>query len=110
MCGPRQSDGNPTLDVTTRPRLGLSPICGHETGYPLHGICRLHTQKSIHQGNKGEEVPALLEACLKVNSLLLPLRVLQALLRGLFRMVLGISVHDTHVMNTVSPIIPEVTD
>ena len=60
MCGPHQSDGNPTLDVTILPQVGLPPLCGQTTGYLLQGIRRLHTHKFIHQGNKGVEVPTLM--------------------------------------------------
>ena len=37
MCGPHQSDGNPTLDVTARPRVGLRPLCGQATSYSFQG-------------------------------------------------------------------------
>ena len=84
MCGPHQSVVNPTLEETARPRVGLPPIFGQATGYPLQGSRHLHTQKSIYRGNKGGEVPALLDACLYVYLLLLTLRLLQKLLWGLF--------------------------
>ena len=74
------------------------------------GYLSPHTQQYINRGNKGAEVPALLEACLQVNSLLCPLRILQALLKGLRRMGLGISVHYMNVVNTDSPILPEFKD
>ena len=110
MRGPHKSDGNPTLDVTVHPRVGFPPLCGQATGYPFQGSRRLYTQQSIHQGNKGGEVPELLEACLQVYLLLCPFRLLQALLRLLPRIGLGISIHDTHVVNNFSPILLEVTD
>ena len=80
MCGPHQSDGSPTLDVTARPQVGLPPLCGQGTGFHFKGCRRLHTQESIHRGNKGGEVPALLEAFLQVHLFLRPLRLLQVLL------------------------------
>ena len=55
-------------------------------------------------------MPALLEAYLQVHPILCPIRLLQALLRCFPLMGLGVSVHDTHVVNTVSPVLPEVTD
>ena len=55
-------------------------------------------------------MPALLDASLQVHSLLLPFRLLQALLWGCLRMGICISVHDMHVVNTISPILIEVTD
>ena len=60
MCGPHQSDGNPTLDLTARPGVGLLLLCVQATGYTLQGFRRLHTQKSIRRGNKCVEVHALL--------------------------------------------------
>ena len=86
------------------------PLFCKATGYPLQGSCRLHTQKSINRGNKGGEVPALMEACLQVHALLRLLRLLQSLFRGLHQMGLGISVHDTHSVKTVCTILPEVID
>ena len=32
VCGPHQSDGDPTLDVSARPRVGLPPLCCKATG------------------------------------------------------------------------------
>ena len=50
----------------------------------------------------------LLEASLQVHLLLTPLCLLQTFLGGLLRIGLCISVHNTHVVNTVCPILPEV--
>ena len=80
MCGPHQSDGNPNLELTARPRLLLPPLCGEATGYTFQGSCRLHTQQATQRGIKGGEVPALLEACHQVHALLFPLRLLQSIL------------------------------
>ena len=35
VCDSRQSDGNPTLDISARPRVGFLPICGEATGCPF---------------------------------------------------------------------------
>ena len=35
VCGPHQSDGNPTLGLSARPRLGLLPLCCKAAGYPF---------------------------------------------------------------------------
>ena len=32
VCGPNQSDGNTTLDVSARPRVGLPPLCCEAAG------------------------------------------------------------------------------
>ena len=110
VCGRYQSDGNPTLDVSARPLVGLPSLCCEATGCPLQVSRRLHTQQSINRGNEGGEVSTLLEACLQVHFLLRPLRLLQTLIRRLRRMGLGICVPDAHAVNTVNPILPEFTD
>ena len=43
MCGPHQSDGNPNLDVTARPRVGFLTLCCQATSYSLQGSRCLHT-------------------------------------------------------------------
>ena len=53
---------------------------------------------------------AFLEACLQLKFILPPLRLLQTLIRCLRQRELGICVHNAHVMNNVSPILPDVTD
>ena len=52
----------------------------------------------------------LLEACLQVNFLLRPLRLLQTLIYILRQMGLDICIHDAHVASTVSTSMPEVTN
>ena len=52
----------------------------------------------------------LLEASLQVHLLLTPLCLLQTSLGVLLPIRLCITVHDTHVVNTVCPIVPEVPD
>ena len=86
LCRTHQSDGDPTLDVSTRPRVGLPPLCWKVTGYLFQDIRRLHAQQPANGGNKGREVSALLESCLQVHLLLLPLRSLRTLLRCLCQM------------------------
>ena len=55
-------------------------------------------------------MPARLEAYLQVHRLLTPLSLLQKLFRGFHGMGLGLSVHNTHFVNTVCPVLLEVTD
>ena len=64
LGGAHQSDRNPTLDVSTRLRVGLLPLGGQATGYTFQGSRHLHPQQPFHRGNKGGEVPTLLEASL----------------------------------------------
>ena len=52
----------------------------------------------------------LLKAILQVHLLITPLHLLQTSLGGLLPIGLCISVHDTHVVNTVCPVGPEVPD
>ena len=110
VCGPHQIYGNPTLDVPARPQVGLLTLFGQTTGHPFQGFRQFHTQKSVHRGNKGGEVPELLETCLQVHLLLPPLCLLKALLLCFLLMVIGVSVHEMHVLNTVGPVLTEVTD
>ena len=52
----------------------------------------------------------LLKAILQLHLLLTPLRLLQTSLRGPLPIGICISVHETHVVNTVCPVGPEVPD
>ena len=52
----------------------------------------------------------LLKASIQVHLLLTPLRLLQTSIRGPLPIGICISVHDTHVVNTVCPVGPEVLD
>ena len=42
VCGPHQSDGDPTLDVSACPGVGMLPLCCEADGHPLQGSRRLH--------------------------------------------------------------------
>ena len=44
VCSLHQSDGNPNLDVSARPWIGLPPLCCKVDGYPSQDIRSLHTQ------------------------------------------------------------------
>ena len=50
----------------------------------------------------------LLEASLQIHLLLPLFRLVKALFRILFLVCGGVSVHDTHVLNTVGPLLSEV--
>ena len=60
-CGPHHSDGDPNLDVSTRTRIGLPPLCCTATGYTFQGGCCLHTQQPLDGGKEIIEVLELLE-------------------------------------------------
>ena len=53
---------------------------------------------------------ALLEARLQVHLLIRPLWHMKIIFRYLCLMGLGVCVHDAYIVNTVSTILPEVTD
>ena len=46
VCGPHQSDGNPTLVLSTCLWVGLLPLLCEATGFLFQGSCRLHPEKS----------------------------------------------------------------
>ena len=53
-------------------------------------------------------MPTLMEASLQIYLILPPFRLVEALLRLLILLCGGVSVHNTHVVNTVGPLLPEV--
>ena len=59
-CVTHQSYGNPTLDVSARPQVGLPPIFCEAAGYPFQGVRRLHPQQPVDGGNEGREFSTLL--------------------------------------------------
>ena len=110
MGGAYQSYCNRTLDVSTRLQVGLLPLGGQATGYPFQVSRRLHPYQPLQKGNKGGEVPTLMEESLQIH-LFLPLFCLvEALLRLLQLVCEDISVHYTHAVNNVVPLLSEVQD
>ena len=63
VCGPHQSDGNPTFDISARPRIGLLPLFCEVDGYPFQVSLRLHTQYPINGGDERRKMSTFLEAC-----------------------------------------------
>ena len=55
-------------------------------------------------------MPTLLEASLQIHLLFPPFCLVEAFLRLLLLISEGVSVRDTHVVNTVCPLLPEVSD
>ena len=110
MGGAHQSDCNPTLDISTHIRVELLPLGGQATGYNFQGSRRLHPQQPFHRGDKGGEVPTLLEASLHIHLFLPLFCLMEALIRLLNMVCEGVSIHNTHVVNTVGPLLPEVLD
>ena len=95
MSGGHQSECNPTLDVSTRLRVGMPPLGGQATGYHFQGSRRLHPQQPVHRGDKEGEVPTLLEASLQIHLLLPLFSLVEALLRRFSQVQQGVSVQDT---------------
>ena len=52
VCGPHQRDGNPTLDVSACPEVGLLPLCCDASGHPFQVSRRLHTHDPINGGDE----------------------------------------------------------
>ena len=74
--------------------------------------CRLclNPNKEVHLGYKGSDVPMLFEASVNIILIILLLGGFQALL-GCFGLVGGgVSIHEIHVVDTVHPLNPEVSD
>ena len=55
-------------------------------------------------------MPTLLEASIQIHLLFPPFRLVEALFRVLFLVHWGVIFHNTHVVNTVCPLLPEVLD
>ena len=105
-----QGDVQPTHDVAAHPLVGLLTFHCKAAGYLFKHSLRLHSDESIHQHDKGREVTTLLEAGLHVIIIILLLCHLETLLRWLVLVIEGACVHDTHIVNTVSPSLWKVTD
>ena len=71
---------------------------------------RLDTEKAVHQHDKGGEVLTLFEAGSEVLLLLLLLSSFQELIGGFGMLGGGVSIHNTHVVNTVHPLCPDLYD
>ena len=97
VCGPHQSDGDPSLEVSKHPRVVLLPICCEADGYTFQGSRHLHTQYPINGGNKWRIMLTLMEACLQVHLLPHLFFLLKTIYRRLSWMGISISVHEAHV-------------
>ena len=105
-----QVGGHPTLSLATRPQIWLILFrCEVASCLFRRSLC-LHVEDSIHQNNGEVEFTTLLKARLQILLLLLPLSRMKTLLQRLAPVVEGVIFHDTHVVNTVSPSLPEVGD
>ena len=80
------------------------------TGYEFKCSLHLHAKETVHRDNIWGEGATLPEASLQVLTLFFFPHHQEALLWRLFTVGEGVSVHDTHVMNTVCTSLPEVVD
>ena len=105
-----QGYGNPSLYVVARADVGIFPLCRKAAGYTFKRILRLHVKEAFHRYDKGGEVSALLKNK-KITSSFSYSSLLSVDTSPMnFPVGEGVSVHDTHVMNTVCPSLPGVAD
>ena len=62
VCGPHQSYGNISLNVSTCPGVGMLPLCCEAVVYPFQGRRRLQNQYPINGGDERQKMSMLLEA------------------------------------------------
>ena len=108
VSGTDQYDGRPSLDISICLQVKMITFCCEANGNAFKHSLRLYINESIQQYNKELEVVTLMETGLHI--LLLLICCLETLLSWLVPVGEDDSVHDMHVVNTVSPSLPEVTD
>ena len=86
----------------------MFPIRREAAGYAFKRSLRLHAQNAVHQEYGGGYISALLETTLQVLIIFLPLCHLETLIWRLVTVGEGISVPDTHIMNTILTSMAEV--
>ena len=86
----------------------MFPLHCESDGYAFKRSLRLHSEETAHRNEKGVEVAMLPDTRLQLCTLLLLILRLEALILQLVMVVEGIIVHDTHVVNTISPYLSEV--
>ena len=105
-----QGGGHPTLNVALRPQIGLLPFRCEADGNTFKRSLHFQAKEIIHKNDEWLEVAMLLEARLHILLPILLLFRLKTLLWQLVPVREGVCVHDTHVVNTVYPSLPEVVD
>ena len=53
MGGPHHCDGDPTLDISTCPGVGLPPLGGEESGQAFQRVLRLDSHHVIYYSKEG---------------------------------------------------------
>ena len=86
----------------------MFPLRRESDGYAFKRSLRLQSEEAVHKYDKGVEVAMLPYTRLQLFTLLLLILRLEALILQLVLVVEGIIVHDTHVVNTISPYLSEV--
>ena len=110
ISGAYQSDGNRTLDVSTRLRVGLAPLGGQVTGNTFQGSRRLHPQQPVYRGDKGGRSVYVAGGKPPDTSSSSPSQTRGGTSPALFSSTTRRQCSDTHVVNTVSPLLPEIPD
>ena len=69
VCGPHKSYGDPTLDLSARPRVGMPTLFCEAYGYHFQGINRLQTQLLINEGDEQQNLLTFLDAYIYIKRL-----------------------------------------
>ena len=110
VCGLHQRNENPTLNVPVHYIVQLLSFFTRRLAI-LFRVAVTYTPSSPStEAKKRRKISTLLEACLQVHLIIFPLCLLKALLWCISRIRLSVSVNDSDIVNTVCPILPEVTD
>ena len=101
-CG----DFHPTICVYASACVGMFPLFREAAGYVFKRIFHIHFKEAIQRYDEGGEVVTFMYKRLQVLIILLLLFHLKTLIRRLFPVGDGVSVHNTHAVNTVRPSLP----
>ena len=88
----------------------MLPLGGEDTGGLIQSGLYLCAQEAIYRGEKWREVDSLLEARLQILMIIFFFRYLETLLQGPLQAGKGISIHNTHIINTVCNLLSDVLD
>ena len=104
VCGPHQSDSNPTLDVSARPWVYLLTLCCEAADYPLqHPVNHQQNQQRAKSISVAGGRP-------QVTSFLCFMCILKKTIWCLQKIGFYVSVPNMIVVNTFDPFLPDVMD
>ena len=110
VCGTNQCDGHPTLDVSARLIVGLLPFFQMKLSMHLSAAFISRPRKPSTDTTKGEKWRRFWRQNYRYFKIILLLCHMETLLRWLVPVREGVSVNDTHLVNTVSASLTEVMD